>query len=60
VTCKPLLPVPDSTADIAIDSGDEHQIIPEDDHPAGLVGRAVGMVNSARGLIGSFWHPGPL
>ena len=60
VACKPLLPVPDSTADLAVDSGDQPRDILEDNHHGGLVGRAVGMVNSARGLIGSFWHPGQL
>lgn len=57
VTCKPLLPVPSSI----VDSEDNHEDNnPTEDEQGGLVGRAVGMVNSARGLIGSFWHPGPL
>ena len=66
VTCKPLPSVTDSTStptvstvDVAANS-DHHGTAVEDHQHAGLVGRAVEMVNSARGLIGSFWHPGPL
>ncbi|KAF9785033.1 hypothetical protein BJ322DRAFT_804190 [Thelephora terrestris] len=60
VAVKPLLPDPTSTAEDVIHPEDKREPMGEDSHPAGLVGRAVGMVNSARGLIGSFWHPGPL
>ena len=66
VAFKPL-PVPDSTdtsteptVDVALNPDGKHEIILEDNQHAGLVGRAVEMVNSARGLIGSLWHPGPL
>ena len=66
VAFKPLLPVPDSTntstvstVDVAVNSDGKCEIA-EDSQHAGLVERAVEMVNSARGLIGSFWHPGPL
>ena len=51
-------PVP--PVDVVANSDDNHETIAEDDQRAGLVGRAVEIVNSARGLIGSFWHPGPL
>jgi len=51
---------PEPTADAVASSDDNHETIVEDDPRAGLVGRAVEIVNSARGLIGSFWHPGPL
>jgi len=64
VGCKPLPPVPDSTStstvDIAANSHGKHEMMVEDHQHAGLVGRAVDMVVSARGLIGSFWHPGTL
>ena len=67
VAFKPLPPVPVSvstptvlTADVAVDSGGKREMAAEDHQHAGLVGRAVEMVTSARGLIGSFWHPGPL
>jgi len=67
LTCKPLPPVPASmsasvvpTVDVAADLGNNHETIAEDNQHPGLVGRAVDIVNSARGLIGSFWHPGPL
>lgn len=67
VAFKPLLPVPDSIdtstvsiVDTAVNSDGKRETIAEDNQHAGLVGRAVEMVNSARGLIGSFWHPGPL
>ncbi|KAF9644834.1 hypothetical protein BDM02DRAFT_839606 [Thelephora ganbajun] len=65
--CKPLLPVPVTTStpmvptvDVAANSDGKREATVEDHQHAGLVGRAVEMVNSARGLIGSFWHPGPL
>ena len=60
VAFKPLLPVPPSVAEVADNSEGKQEPMGEDSQTAGLVGRAVGMVNSARGLIGSFWHPGPL
>lgn len=62
VAFKPLLPVSalenmpvESTVDVAVNPDDK-----EDHQHAGLVGRAVEIVSSAKGLIGSFWHPGPL
>ena len=57
---QPLLPVPTSTVDVGANPEDKRETIGENSKPAGLVGRAAGMVTSARGLIGSFWHPGPL
>jgi len=63
---KPLLPVPASMStpmpnpDATVNSDSKGEVTAEDLQHAGLVGRAVEMVNSARGLIGSFWHPGPL
>ena len=59
VTCMPLLPVP-PTVDVEANSEGKSEMVAEDNQHAGLVGRAVDMVNSARGLIGSFWHPGQL
>ena len=59
IACKPLLPVPDSMDDVEATEGEQEATMEDQQHP-GLVGRAVGMVNSAKGLIGSFWHPGPL
>lgn len=58
--CKPLLPVPDSAVEIEAGSEGKREVTGGDNQSAGLVGRAVGVVNSARGLIGSFWHPGSL
>lgn len=64
---KPLLPDPASTStltvstvDVMVGSDGKREVTVEDHQNAGLVGRAVEMVNSARGLIGSLWHPGPL
>lgn len=57
---KPLLPVPTSTVDVGANSEDKREAMGENNKHTGLVGRAAGMVTSARGLIGSFWHPGPL
>jgi hypothetical protein len=66
VACKPLLPAPASTNTPTVSTVDpapnlegKREVV-EDQQHAGLVGRAVEMVTSARGLIGSFWHPGPL
>jgi len=64
LACKPLPPVPASTSTptvgVAANSHGKRETMVEDHQHAGLVGRAVDMVVSARGLIGSFWHPGPL
>ena len=68
VAFKPLLPDTDdstymsevSTDDVAMDSDGKHETRLNDSQPGGLVVRAVEMVNSAKGLIGSFWHPGQL
>lgn len=56
---KPLLLDP-PTVDVGADSEGKCGSATEENQHAGLVERAVDMVNSARGLIGSFWHPGPL
>jgi hypothetical protein len=67
VACMPLLPAPVSTStpavstvDVAAGPEDPRETTAEDNQHAGLVERAVEIVTSARGLIGSFWHPGPL
>ena len=60
VAFKPLLPDPPATVDVEVNPEGKCETVAEENQHPGLVGRAVDMVNSARGLIGSFWHPGPL
>ena len=57
---KPLLPVPPSAVDDGANSEVKCETVEEENQHPGLVGRAVDMVNSARGLIGSLWHPASL